>query len=56
MNYAVLHATRSAWSNAVPIFKNYYGFSTTLVSWINGCNLAFYSAAGIFAGHLADKF
>jgi sugar phosphate permease len=56
MNYAVLHATRAAWSNATPDLKNDYGFSTQLVSAMNACFLSFYAAGGIVSGHLADMF
>ena len=54
-NYAVLHATRSAWSNASPTIESDYGYTATLLSQMNACFLGFYAFGGIFTGHLGDS-
>jgi hypothetical protein len=56
LNYAILHATRSAWSIASSDLTSYYGFSTSTIADMNATFLFFYSLGGIFLGHLADKY
>jgi sugar phosphate permease len=55
-NYAILHATRSAWSLATGDLTSYYGFQTGTIADMNATFLFFYSLGGIFLGHMADKF
>lgn len=57
-NYAVLHATRAAWSNATPsIIKKYpEQFDGQLISYMNSAFLVCYASAGIFSGHISDRF
>jgi sugar phosphate permease len=55
-NYAILHATRSAWSLASPNLTSEFGFSVGLIADMNSTFLFFYAATGIFLGHTADKY
>eukprot|EP00347_Sterkiella_histriomuscorum_P013119 403365944 len=55
-NYAVLHTTRAAWSNATPQIKTLYSFDSKLISYMNSSFLFCYAMMGIFSGHLADKY
>lgn len=55
-NYAMLHATRSAWSLATADLTKMYGFGVGVIADMNSTFLFFYAASGIFLGHLADKY
>ena len=57
-NYAVLHATRAAWSNATPQIKQRYPEDNLdrVVSWVNSAFLLCYASAGVVSGHVSDRF
>lgn len=55
-NYAILHATRSAWSLATSDLTSYYSFTTGTIADMNATFLFFYSLGGVFLGHMADKY
>jgi sugar phosphate permease len=55
-NYAVLHATRSAWSLASKDLISEYGFKEGTVSDMNATFLGFYAAGGFFLSTLGDRY
>lgn len=57
-NYASLHASRAAWSNATPQLRKKYPDSLTsgVISYLNSTFLVCYATAGIFSGHISDRF
>ena len=55
-NYAILHATRSAWTLATKDLIGLYGFSDGVVADMNATFLFCYSLGGIFLSHLGDKY
>lgn len=55
-NYALLHATRSAWSMTTSNLTKNKVFSIDTVTYMNSTWLFCYSFFGIFLGHLGDKY
>ena len=56
MNYAILHATRSSWSQATPDLEELYGFDTRVIARMNSTFLFFYALGGFFISHLGDVY
>ena len=56
INYAILHATRSAWSLATSDLMDLYNFSETQVAYMNATFLFFYSLGGFFLSSLGDRY
>ena len=58
-NYATLHASRAAWSNATPQIKKKYPEefgAGHIINYINSAYLICYASVGIVSGHFSDRF
>ena len=55
-NYAILHATRSAWSLVSKDLISLYGFKEGTVSDMNATFLGFYAAGGFCLSTMGDRF